>query len=64
VKNHGDTAAMYVRPPPIAAKLEMYVSSVLVDPIRFDNRELTVEDRPLAMSPSRPGIDDTNEVVT
>lgn len=55
---------MYVRPPPIAAKLEMYVSSVLVAPIRLDNRELTVEDRPLAMSPSRPGIDDTNEVVT
>jgi hypothetical protein len=55
---------MYVRPPPIAAKLEMYVLSGVVDPIRLDNRELAAENRPLAMSPSRPGTDDTNEVVT
>lgn len=64
MKNHGDTAAMYVLPPPIADKLEMYVSSGVVDPMTLDNAELTVEDRPLAMSPSRPGMDDTYEAVT
>lgn len=31
----------------IAAKLEMYVSSGVVNPIRLANRELTAEDRPL-----------------
>ena len=64
MKNHGDTDAMYVRPPPIAAKLEMYASSGVVDPMNGDNAEVTAEDKPLAMFPRTPGRDDTNEVVT
>ena len=42
----------------------MYVSSGLVDPMNGDNAEVTADVRPLAMSPSTPGKDDTNEVVT
>jgi len=42
----------------------MYVSSVVVDPMTLDNRELAAEARLLAISPSRPGMDDTYEVVT